>query len=102
MQDIYGLEATTVIVRIAPDDVNVFNQYNKISIDRIKKELDGKEIECYFQKIAPEEHRITILILGGQFEVYTNLHSSETYQAIVNKKLKTVFRDIISRPLKSL
>lgn len=92
MQDIYGLDATSIIIRITTDDANTFNQHNEFSIDQIKRELDGKEIECFFQKIAEEEHKIIVLIVEGQFEVYTKLHSSETYQAIVSKKLKTVFR----------
>jgi superfamily I DNA and/or RNA helicase len=92
MDDIYGLEATILIIRISTDDVNVFNQQNEFSIDRIKKELEGKEIDCFFLKIAQEEHKLILPLFDGQLEIYTKLHSSETYQAVVNKKLKTVFR----------
>ncbi len=92
MQDIYGLDATVIIIRISTDDVNGFNQHNEFSIDQLKKELEEKEIECYFQKIAKEEHKIIVPTQRGQLEVFTKLHSSETYQAVVNKKLKTAFR----------
>lgn len=72
----------------------------KVSIDQLKKELEEKEVECYFQKIAQEEHKVIVPILNGQFEVFTKLHSSETYQAVVSKKLKTVFREEIKLPEK--
>lgn len=100
MQDIYGLDATTIIIRISTDNVNAFNQHNEFSIDQLKKELEEKEIECYFQKIAEEEHKIIVPIQEGQLEVYTKLHSSETYQAVVSKKLKTFFRKETKLPEK--
>lgn len=100
MQDIFGLDATTIIIRISTDDVNAFNQHNEFSIDQLRKELEEKEIECYFQKIAPEEHKIIVPTQKGQLEVFTRLHSSETYQAVVNKKLKTVFRKEVKLPEK--
>jgi DNA polymerase III delta prime subunit len=91
-EDIYSLDAVPIIIRITTDDVNAFNQYNDISIDQLKTVLQDKEIVCYFQKVAEEEHKITIPISNnGQFELFTKLHSSETYQVIINKKLKTVF-----------
>jgi len=90
--DIYTLDATPIIIRISADDSNDFNQQNEFSIDQLKRELEDKEIECLFQKIANEDHKIFVPILSGQLEVCTKLHSSETYQAVVNKKLKTVFR----------
>lgn len=100
MQDIYGLDAASIIIRISTDDVNAFNQHNGFSIDQIKRELEDKEIECFFQRVAPEEHKVIVPILGGQLEIYTKLHSSETYQAVVSKKLKTVFRKEIRLPEK--
>jgi superfamily I DNA and/or RNA helicase len=100
MQDIYGLDATSIIIRISTDDVNAFNQHNEFSIDQIKRELEDKEIECFFQRVAPEEHKVIVPILGGQLEIYTKLHSSETYQAVVSKKLKTAFRNEIKLPEK--
>jgi hypothetical protein len=96
----YGLDPIEVIIRITPDDVIEFNKWNDLSIDQLKKEIDKKEIECYFQKIAPEEHRIILPILGGQFEIYTKLDNSYIYQAVVNKKLKTVFRKEVKFPEK--
>ena len=100
MQDIYGLDATTIIIRISTDDVTAFNQHNDFSIDQIKRELEDKELECYFQKIAQEEHKIIVPTHKGQLEVFTKLHSSETYQAVVSNKLKTVFRKEIKLPEK--
>lgn len=100
MQDIYTLDATPIIIRISTDDVSSFNGNNDFSIDQLKKELQDKDVECYFQKIANEEHKIIVPILNGQFEVYTKIHTSETYLAIVNKKLKTVFRKDAKLPEK--
>ena len=101
MQDnIYGLDATSIIIRISTDDVTAFNQHNEFSIDQLKKELEGKEIECYFQKIAKEEHKVIVPTQKGLLEVFTKLHSSETYQAVVRKRLKTVFRKDTKLPEK--
>lgn len=100
MQDIYGLDATSIIIRISTEDVNAFNQHNEFSIDQLKRELEDKEIECFFQKVAEEEHKIIVPMQAGQLEVYTKLHSSETYQAVVSKNLKTAFRNEVKLPEK--
>lgn len=97
--EIYGLDATEVIVRIKGEDVNTFNQINELSIDQIKDQLSGKEIECYFQKVSEEEHRIIAPLTVGFLVLMVSEHGiSGTYQAIVRQKLKTVYTNKIILP----
>lgn len=98
--NLYSLDATEIIIRISTEELNAFNHHNEVSIDQLKREFQNREIECFFQKIGAEEHKVILPILNGQLEIFTQLHSSETYQAVVNKKLKTVFRKEIKFPEK--
>ena len=90
--DIYSLDAIKVIVRITQGDARSFHTINGISVNELNSELSGKELECHFQRLAPEEHKVIVPFRNGQLELVVKIHTSETYQAIVNKKLKTHFR----------
>lgn len=90
--DIYSLDAIEVIVRITQEDALLFHNNNGISIKEINSELSDKELECHFQRLAPEEHKVIVPFRNGQLELVVKIHTSETYQAIVNNKLKTQFR----------
>lgn len=100
MKDVeFGLDEIEVIVRIKGEDVNTFNQLNEVSIDQIKAQLAGKEIECYFQKVSDEEHRIIAPLSEGFLILMVSEHGiSGTYQAIVRQKLKTVYTGKIILP----
>ena len=98
-EELYGLDAIEVIVRIKGEDVNAFNQLNELSIDQIKAQLAGREIECYFQKVSEEEHRIIAPLTEGFLVLMVSEHGiSGTYQAIVRQKLKTVYTSKIILP----
>ncbi len=98
-QELYGLDATEVIIRIKGEDVNTFNQLNELSIDQVKTQLAGKEIECYFQKVSEEEHRIIAPLTEGFLMLIVSEHKlTSTYEAIVSKKLKTVYTSNIILP----
>lgn len=95
----YGLDPIEVIIRLTPDDVIEFNKLNDFSIDQIKADASGKELYCHFQKISDTEHKIFIPILNGQFEVIVRWYSvADTYQAVVDKKKKTIYRTAILTP----
>jgi hypothetical protein len=95
----YGLDPIEVIIRLTPDDVIAFNKLNDFSIDRIKADVSGKELHCYFQKISDTEHKILIPTLNGQFEAVVKWYSvADTYQAVVDNKKKTIYRNAILTP----
>lgn len=95
----YGLDPIEVIIRLTPDDVIEFNKLNDFSIDQIKADVSGKELYCHFQKISDTEHKIFIPTLNGQFEVIVKWYSvADTYQAVVDKKKKTIYRTAIITP----
>ena len=95
----YGLDPIEVIIRLTPDDVIEFNKLNDFSIDQIKADVSGKELYCHFQKISDTEHKIFIPTLNGQFEVIAKWYSvADTYQALVDKKKKTIYRTAIITP----
>lgn len=95
----YGLDPIEVIIRLTPDDVIEFNKLNDFSIDQIKADVSGKELYCHFQKISGTEHKIFIPTLNGQFEVIVKWYSvADTYQAVVDKKKKTIYRTAIITP----
>lgn len=95
----YGLDPIEVIIRLTPDDVIEFNKLNDFSIDQIKAYISGKELYCHFQKISDTEHKIFIPTLNGQFEVIVKWYSvADTYQAVVDKKKKTIYRTAILTP----
>lgn len=95
----YGLDPIEVIIRLTPDDVIEFNKLNDFSIDQIKADLSGKELYCHFQKISDAEHKIIIPTLNGQFEAIVKWYSvADTYQAVVDKKKKTIYKTTILTP----
>ena len=95
----YSLDPIEVIIRITPDDATTFNQLNDFSIDQIKADITGKDLLCYFQKISESEYKLYIPSLNGQFEVIAKWYSvADTYQAIVDKKKKTIYRTTILTP----
>lgn len=95
----YGLDPIEVIIRLTPDDVIEFNKLNDFSIDQIKSDVSGKELYCHFQKISDTEHKIFIPTLNGQFEAIVKWYSvADTYQAVVDKKKKTIYRTTILTP----
>ena len=95
----YGLDPIEVIIRLTPDDVIEFNKLNDFSIDQIKADVSGKELYCHFQKISDTEHKIFIPTLNGQFEVIVKWYSvADTYQAVIDKKKKTIYRTSIITP----
>ena len=91
-ENIFSLDAIEVVVRITQDDLALFQQFNGVSMNDLKSELLGNEIECYFQKLAAEEHKIIVPVRNGQLELVVRPHISETYQVILNKSLKSRFR----------
>ena len=95
----YGLDPIEVIIRLTPDDVIEFNKLNDFSIDQIKADISGKELYCHFQKISETEHKIFIPTLNGQLETIVKWYSvADTYQAVVDKKKKTIYRTSIITP----
>jgi|JI9StandDraft_1071089.scaffolds.fasta_scaffold03907_3 DNA polymerase III delta prime subunit len=95
----YGLDPIEVIIRLTPDNVIEFNKLNDFSIDQIKADVSGKELYCHFQKISDTEHKIFIPSFNGQFEAIVKWYSvADTYQAIVDKKKKTIYRTAILTP----
>jgi DNA polymerase III delta prime subunit len=95
----YGLDPVEIIIRLTPDDVIEFNKLNDYSVDQIKADLSGKELCCHFQKISDTEHKIFIPTLNGQFEAIVEWYSvADTYQAVVDKKKKTIYRTAILTP----
>jgi len=95
----YGLDPIVVIIRFTLDDVIEFNKLNDFSIDQIKADVSGKELYCHFQKISDAEHKIFIPTLNGQFEAIVKWYSvADTYQAIIDKKKKTIYRTAILTP----
>jgi superfamily I DNA and/or RNA helicase len=93
----YGLDPIEIIIRISSDDVVEYNKYNDFSIDQIKADISNKEITCHFQKLSEIEHKIYIPTLNGQFEVFVKWYSvADTYQAIIDKKKKTIFRNSVA------
>lgn len=95
----YSLDPIEVIIRITPDDAIAFNQLNDFSIDQIKADVSDKELNCHFQKISETEHKIFIPSLNGQLEAIVKWYSvADTYQAIVDKKKKTIYRSAILSP----
>ena len=95
----YGLDPIEVIIRLTPDDVIEFNKLNDFSTDQIKADVSGKELYCHFQKISDTEHKVFIPTLNGQFEVIVKWYSvADTYQAVVDKKKKTIYRTAIITP----
>lgn len=95
----YGLDPIEVIIRITPVDAIEFNKLNDFSIDQIKADVTGKELYCYFQKINEAEHKIFIPTLNGQLETIVKWYSvADTYQAVVDKKKKTIYRTAILTP----
>lgn len=95
----YSLDPIEVIIRLTPDDVIEFNKLNDFSIDQIKADLSGKELYCHFQKISDTEHKIFIPTLNGHFEAIVKWYSvADTYQAVVDKKKKTIYRPAIIKP----
>jgi len=95
----YGLDPIEVIIRLTPDDVIEFNKMNDFSIDQIKADVSGKELYCHFQKISDTEHKIFIPTLNGQFEALVKWYSvADTYQAVVDKKKKTIYRTTVLTP----
>jgi superfamily I DNA and/or RNA helicase len=95
----YGLDPIEVIIRLTPDDVIEFNKLNDFSIDQIKADVSGKELYCHFQKISDTEHKISFPTLNGQFEAIVKWYSvADTYQAVVDKKKKTIYRTAILTP----
>lgn len=98
-QELYGLDATEVIVRIKGEDVNTFNQLNELSIDQLKSQLAGKEIDCYFQKVSEQEHRVIAPLNEGFLILAVSEHEmSGTYEAVVRQKLKTYYTTKIILP----
>jgi hypothetical protein len=92
----YAIDPIEVIIRLTPDDVIEFNKLNDFSIDQIKADVSGKELYCHFQKISDTEHKIFIPTLYGQFEALVKWYSvADTYQAVVDKKKKTIYRTTI-------
>jgi superfamily I DNA and/or RNA helicase len=95
----YSIDPIEVIIRLTPDDVIEFNKLNDFSIDQIKADVSGKELYCHFQKISDDEHKIFIPTLNGQFEALVKWYSvADTYQAVVDKKKKTIYRTAIITP----
>ena len=95
----YTIDPIEVIIRLTPDDVIEFNKLNDFSIDQIKADVFGKELYCHFQKISDTEHKILIPTLNGEFEVIVKWYSvADTYQAVVDKKKKTIYRTAILTP----
>lgn len=100
----YGLDPIEIIIRLTPDDAIEFNKLNDFSIDQIKADVTGKELPCHFQKISESEHKILIPTLNGQLEAIVKWYAvANTYQAVVDKKKKTIYRTalIIPQPDKS-
>lgn len=95
----YGLDPIEVIIRLTPDDAIEFNKMNDVSIDQIKADVTGKELTCHFQKISESEHKIYIPTLNGQLETIVKWYSvADTYQAVVEKKKKTLYKTTIFTP----
>lgn len=95
----YGLDPIEVIIRLTPDDAIEFNKMNDVSIDQIKADVTGKELTCHFQKISESEHKIYIPTLNGQLEAIVKWYSvADTYQAVVEKKKKTLYKTTIFTP----
>jgi hypothetical protein len=95
----YGLDAVEVIVRIKGEDVTIFNQLNDFSIDQIKEQIAGKELECIFQKISDQEHRILVPLINGYLALIVKEHQlTGTYEAVVHQKLKSTYLKTIILP----
>lgn len=95
----YTLDPIEVIIRINPNDAIQFNKLNDYSIDQIQADVLGRELVCQFQKISDAEHKIFIPTLNGQFEAIVKWYSvADTYQAVVDKKKKTIYRTAILTP----
>lgn len=95
----YSLDSIEVIIRFTPDDVIEFNKYNDSSLDQIKADVCGKDIACHFQKISETEHKLFIPALSGQLEAIVTWYAvADTYQAVVDKKKKTLFRSSVVIP----
>ncbi len=95
----YSLDSIEVIIRFTPDDVVEFNKHNDSSLDQIKADVAGKDIACHFQKISETEHKLFIPVLNGQLEAIVTWYAvADTYQAVVDKKKKTLFRPSVVTP----
>jgi len=95
----YSLDSIIVIIRFTSDDVIEFNKHNDYSLDQIMADVAGKNIACYFQKISETEHKLFIPALGGQLEAIVIWYAvADTYQAVVDKKKKTLFRPSVITP----
>lgn len=95
----YGLDPIDVIIRITGEAVNIFNQNNEISVDQLKLQLSNKEVDCYFQKINDDEHRILVPMAEGWLVWVVKEHDlTFTYEAIVRQKNKSHFAKRIVLP----
>lgn len=95
----YGLDPIEIIIRLTPDDAIEFNKLNDFSIDQIKSDVADKELQCHFQKISDAEHKIFIPALNGQVEAIVKWYAvANTYQAVVDKKKKTIYRTALLTP----
>jgi AAA domain len=104
--DVYTSDSTTVLVRVSRKDFNAFNQNNDSDFETFASSLHSKDIQCFFQKIAETEYKITVPVLDGQLELSCQIHyhterfkTYYSYQAIVEKRKKTVFKNVAQLPL---
>jgi superfamily I DNA and/or RNA helicase len=94
-----SLEVIPVFVRISKENIEKFNQNNVVKIEELREELKKrKATESYFQKIGEGEHKIITPIGEGQLELVVVQHFSETYEAVVHKRQKTVYRNFQKIP----
>jgi superfamily I DNA and/or RNA helicase len=101
-QDIYGQQnIIELVIRFHEKAITEFDKSNSISYQALNQEINGKEMNCYFQKNTNTEHKCIIPLenSGGQIELVCEWEEREfLYRIRVNKKKKTKHLNTIDLP----
>jgi hypothetical protein len=86
--DIYSLDYTTIIVRVGNKERTDFSRYFGASFEEVEQYLLDKEIDCYFQKIGDNTHRIVvgIYVLFVREHNLTGTYIVEPFTQYLSKK----------------
>lgn len=94
-EDIFDDQPVELIIRFENKAVSTLDKQNKGSFEELKRWIENKSIQCFFQKKNEDEHKVTFQIENKQIELVL-IWQEQTfdYKTIINQKSKNVISEI--------
>lgn len=94
-EDIFDDEPIELIIRFENKAVSTLDKQNKGSFEELKRWIENKSIQCFFQKKNEDEHKVTFQIQQKQIELVLKWQEQTfDYKTIINQKSKNVISEI--------